>query len=125
MMLTEDFGFVIDATQWWIPLGYDYDGASIPRPFWSIIGSPFEPDYWCAVAHDAFYLGHAVSRSVADEVLFQLLRVEGVGLWRARTIWGAVRAGAWMAWNNNACDRAELTRMQTICRSRDSKHWVF
>jgi len=72
MQVAQSFGFVdSQARKWEVPVGTVTDGASIPQPFWSIIGSPFSGkyrlaavihDYYCATkyrkwkdTHDAFY----------------------------------------------------------------------
>ena len=119
MEFAQDWYFVVDGKKVWIPKGYFYNGASIPRVFWSIIGSPFDPQYWAAAgAHDWRYLTHTSTRPDADETLFQLCRQAGVGLWRARTIWGAVRSCGYPAWTNNAKDKAELGDMMIIIVAR-------
>lgn len=44
-----------DGTKWGVPAGTITDGASIPRPLWSIVGSPFTGNYIrAAVVHDHF-----------------------------------------------------------------------
>lgn len=56
MTLLEPFTY-IDASgrRWPVPKGTTVDGASIPRPFWSVIGGPFEGLYRApSVVHD-FY----------------------------------------------------------------------
>jgi hypothetical protein len=109
MRLTEDWCFAIDDKKYWIPKGYFYDGASIPRIFWSVIGSPFEPDFWAgALAHDWLYFTHFVTRQVADEVLYQILRQSGVGIVRAKVIWSAVRTCAGFAWELTPDDLSEM-----------------
>jgi len=36
-----------------VPKGYKTDGASIPRALWSLIGSPFQPNFiTAAIVHD-------------------------------------------------------------------------
>jgi len=112
-ILREDWSFFIDSQEFWICTGYDFDGASIPRPVWPIIGSPFEPCLWApALAHDWLYLTHLTDRATADETIYQLMRQCKVASWRAHIIWGAVRSGAWWAWDNNAADVAELARIR-------------
>lgn len=56
MTLTEKFAY-IDASKkrWDAPKGAVVNGASIPKPFWSIIGGPFEGQYHNAsVVHDVY-----------------------------------------------------------------------
>jgi hypothetical protein len=54
--LLENYTYVDPAgVVWKVPKGTVVDGASIPRPFWSVIGGPFEGKYRNAsVVHD-FY----------------------------------------------------------------------
>jgi hypothetical protein len=117
--LGDDWYFKVNGNKVWLPRGYWYNGASIPRPFWSIIGSPFDPDYWAgALAHDWRYLTHTCTRPEADETLFQLLRQAGVGLGRARVIWGAVRSCGYPAWTNNKKDKADLKELRDMVAAR-------
>src|SRR5690242_2835861 len=54
MEVVQSFGFV-DARnrKWEVPAQYRTDGASIPMPLWSIIGSPFTGKYVpAAIVHD-------------------------------------------------------------------------
>jgi hypothetical protein len=54
MKLTEDFSYIDPQNKkWGAPKDSVVDGASIPRPFWSFIGGPFEGQYRKAsVVHD-------------------------------------------------------------------------
>jgi hypothetical protein len=123
--LKADWYFTIDGKQYWIPVGYFYDGASIPRIFWILIGSPFEPDFWAAaMAHDWLYLMHWTSRPTADEVIYQLLRKGGVGTIRAHVIWAAVRSCAGLAWTNNTEDLQEIQKLKADVDSRPD-HFKF
>lgn len=56
MRLVENFGFrQTNSTEWQVPAGAKVDGASIPRPLWSIFGGPFEGKYRDAsVLHDYY-----------------------------------------------------------------------
>jgi hypothetical protein len=119
--LAQDWCFLWDGVEYWIPTGYWYDGASIPRPFWPVIGSPFHPDYWIAVAHDWLYLTHLTTRKDADEILYQLLRQKKVGTIKAHIIWGAVRSGAAWAWKNNVKDTIELKAIIQLLRDRPDR----
>lgn len=81
--------------------GNTYDGASIPRWAWSIIGHPLEqrfrwPSYW----HDRLCESSRTwaDRRLADAVLLVLLEEAGVGYWRRTAMWLAVRAYAWFIW---------------------------
>jgi len=122
MEFAEDWYFTVDGVNVWIPKSYWYNGASIPRPFWAIMGSPFDPIYWAAAgAHDWRYLTHTCTRPEADETLFQLCRQSGVGLWKSRTIWAAVRSAGYPAWTNNQRDREELGDVMTLIAGRPDR----
>ena len=92
---------------------YDFDGASIPRIFWPVVGSPFDPqNLEGATPHDPLYLSHALPRWIADEIAFQLW-LPNTGLSGARLRWGCVRSplGA-LAWRNGLSERAELAKIR-------------
>lgn len=123
--LQNDWCFEVDGTEYWIPKGYICDGASIPAAFWIIpgIGTPTSGfNAIGAFAHDALYLTHALTRSQADEVAYQLWRQAGKPRWAARTMWTAIRspAGAW-AYRNTFKDMEELAKVRCIIRFREDK----
>ena len=81
--------------------GNGWDGASIPRWAWSIMGHPLAADvreasYW----HDRICEGSETSedRMVADAVFLMLLRRAGVSRWRRWAMWAAVRFYAVFMW---------------------------
>lgn len=99
--------------------GYRYDGASIPRMFWRLIGGPFSGAYApAALVHDALYETQMVSRAHADRVFYDLMRRCGEGRARAKLMYWGVRAGGWTGWNSYAPDRIraarELVTVETI-----------
>lgn len=65
-----------------IPKGYKWDGASIPRIFWRLIGSKTEPEFLIpSMIHDVLcenhnYVGN--DRYFADKVFERLLYISGV-----------------------------------------------
>jgi hypothetical protein len=81
-----------------IPAGYTFDGASIPRWLWSLIGSPFEPELMLAACVHDWYCEHTSqhyeSRAIGDSVFFMLLRKAGVPVWRRRIMFLGVRANS-------------------------------
>lgn len=82
-----------------VPNGYQTDGASIPRPFWFVVGSPFAPDVIrAAIVHDYLYSHRKVTRLEADDLLYEVMVADGVPRWRALVIHLAVRAFGWLFW---------------------------
>lgn len=65
-----------------IPKGYCYDGASIPRIFWRVIGSKTDNSFLiAALIHDVLCENHNYvnnDRYLADKVFERLLYVAGV-----------------------------------------------
>jgi len=82
--------------------GDSWDGASIPRLFWSIIGHPLQQEFrWASYWHDKL-CDHGFTwsqRRFADAVLLVLLEQERVAYWRRTAMWLAVRAYAWLWWS--------------------------
>lgn len=78
-----------------IPRGYIFDGASIPRVLWSLIGSPFEPALMKAACVHDWYCEHTAdcyqSRVIGDAVFFYLLTKAGVARWRRVLLYLGVR----------------------------------
>lgn len=98
-----------------IPAGYTFDGASIPRPLWSLIGAPFSPDLILAACVHDWYCDHARcyhERLIGDAVFFKLLADSGVPYWRRAVLYSAVRAYAWWLWTVTARRYRGLARRQ-------------
>lgn len=77
--------------QIFISKGFIYDGASIPRFLWSIIGCPFRPKYRAvALVHDYLYSIYA-DRKLADQIFKQMLLDAGVSKVKAATMYRALR----------------------------------
>jgi hypothetical protein len=81
--------------------GSSWDGASVPRWAWSIMGHPLagdvrEASYW----HDRICEGSETpeDRMVADAVFLMILRRAGVSRWRRWAMWFAVRFYAVVIW---------------------------
>ena len=80
------------------------DGASIPRPFWSVPG--FDPLDWPdgAVVHDWLYEEHHrglsdVTFQQANDVLDECLTNLGIENWKRASIMAAVRSFGLTYWN--------------------------
>lgn len=83
-----------------IPEGFKTDGASIPRFFWRVIGTPFQPEIiTAATAHDVLYHSSRWKRWRADAMFRDLLMEHGVGWVRAHLMWFAVRAFGGLFWH--------------------------
>lgn len=82
--------------------GDSWDGASIPRMFWSIVGHPLQQEFrWASFWHDRL-CEHSflwADRRLADAILLLMLQLYGVGYWRRTAMWIAVRLYAWFSWS--------------------------
>lgn len=76
---------------WSAPPGSRVDGASIPRAFWPLIGSPFTGKYRKAsVLHDVAYEQQTRSHEDADRMFYNAMRASGVGAVTAKTMYYAL-----------------------------------
>lgn len=104
-----------------IPAGFKYDGASVPRIVWSLVG--LRPDGLlraAALVHDWIYehkgvlpegsyqiksagqwinLDTQFARKDADKMFKKIMREAGVKRVRRRLAYRAVRLGGWLPWN--------------------------
>ena len=74
--------------------GYSWDGATIPRVWWSIMGHPLKQEFRLAsLVHD-WRCEHAktgAERMVGDALFLELLENAGLPRWRRIGMWVAVR----------------------------------
>jgi len=80
-----------------IKAGFEFDGASIPQLFHSLIGSPFTPAYIeAALIHD-FCCVNDLDGWVRDEMFKDNLRDNGVSAIKSGAMYKAVVAYRWFA----------------------------
>lgn len=92
MTLVEPFGYVDPHdVHWPAPAGAVVDGASIPRPFWSLIGGPFEGLFRNAsVVHDVACVERSRDWRDVHRMFHDACRCGGVGAALANTMYYAV-----------------------------------
>ena len=105
MILLQDFWFIdANGRRWEAPKASRVDGASIPRPLWTLVGAPYTGDYRRAsIVHDVACtaaMGDDDLRRAADRMFFEACREGGCSLWDATVLYVGVRIGAW--WNGIA-----------------------
>lgn len=74
-ILEEDFYLRICDFIYCIRKGFDFDGASIPKWAWSIIGHPIE--MWILLAalfHDGIYASNLIPRDEADWLFLEIIQ---------------------------------------------------
>jgi uncharacterized protein DUF1353 len=92
MELLRDFAYVDPSGfEWKAPRGSTIDGASIPRPLWSIVGSPFTGEYRNAsVVHDVACDVRGQPWKEVHRMFYYACRCGGVGKLKAKMMFGAV-----------------------------------
>jgi len=85
-----------------VPSGFLFDGASIPRLAWTIIGvTPFDSRIiHAAVIHDWLYSTRSLSRKFSDDVFKRIMKSEGrLNRLSISIIYRAVRIGGCKSYN--------------------------
>ena len=95
---------------------YIFDGASIPRVLWSLIGSPFEFSY--SICHDILYQAELMTRAEADWEFILILKLKGVGWVKRNAMWLGLRAGGWVTWNKHTPESIAEARAFGTLESR-------
>jgi hypothetical protein len=102
MKLTQDFSFMDKHNVLWTaPAGAIIDGASIPRFFWRVIGSPFFGHYRRAsVIHDVYCVSKERPHKQVHRMFYEAIRADGVSKTKAKAMYFALKLGA-PRWNIN------------------------
>lgn len=92
MTLREDFAYIDPQGQrWTAPEGAVVNGASIPRPFWTLIGGPFEGQFRNAsVVHDVECVDMKAPWEDVHRMFYEACRCGGVDERMAKTLYYAV-----------------------------------
>jgi hypothetical protein len=76
---------------WLAPSGTWTDGASIPRAFWTMVGSPFNGEYRLpAVIHDVYCVSRSEPSKDVHWMFYLACRAVNVPEWRAKLLYYAV-----------------------------------
>ena len=79
--------------------GFKTDGGSIPKAFQNII-APFGKGIFGFTVHDAFYGTYYVDRYIADNLLYAINDLSGMGVFKRNSVYYSLRAGGGFAWDN-------------------------
>jgi hypothetical protein len=92
MRLLSDFEYRDpDDLRWLAPHDSLVDGASIPQPLWSLVGSPFTGRYRDAsVVHDVACVEQTQPWQLVHRMFYNACRCGGVGEVRAKVMYAAV-----------------------------------
>jgi hypothetical protein len=85
-----------------IEKGFIYDGASIPRIFWRLVGGKFMPKFQRGAAiHDELYNKNLFSRKKCDKIFRKILIEDGCSKALANTMYSALRVGGGIAYRKH------------------------
>jgi hypothetical protein len=122
--LVREFNYIDQNNRLWpAPARLIVDGASIPFPFWSIIGGPFEGLYReASVAHDAGCCAQMQPWQDTHHMFYNAMRCSGVDWTTAKTMFYAVWAFGprWRHLNTSMpanCMIAQISRPAGTIRS--------
>lgn len=85
-----------------IPEGFPFDGASVPRLFWTVLASPAELGVVAPAVHDWLYRTGGqrglFTRGEADRIFLRHMKAEGVPWLRRHAAYVAVRVAGGESW---------------------------
>lgn len=117
-MLIEEFEY---EEGHWIPYGFVFDGASIPRPARALFYSPYDGRIMAqAVGHDWGYYTHWRSRKDEDEYFYEECKRTMNGF-LAKSAHLAVKVGGSRGWKNEPGDIAHMVELELIRRAQNSR----
>jgi hypothetical protein len=95
MKVLEPFSFTDKrGVSWPVPAGAVINGASIPRAFWDVVGSPFVGDYRRAsVVHDHYCTTKERTWQAVHRMFYDGMIAAGLPVVQAKVLYGAVYAG--------------------------------
>lgn len=101
MRLMEPFTFIdLAGKTWAVPAGITINGASIPRAFWTMVGSPYTGNYRRAsVVHDHYCVTKSAGWREVHRMFFHAMVAGGVPELDAKVLYAAVYAGG-PRWRN-------------------------
>jgi hypothetical protein len=116
--LLEDVTVVADGYEITVKAGLKFDGASIPRIMWSVVGSPFTGGYTkAALVHDGLYMSESIKRARADIIFLDLMEQSCVGWFKRSVMYSAVRLAGWLVWRNH--DRVDVQRNKRFIKTKE------
>lgn len=116
--------------RWTAPAGIEVNGASIPRPLWSIVGSPFKGDYLRAsVIHDHYCVTMQRGWRQTHKMFWYGCRADGVSQIYANLLYaGVMRFGPrWIVRRGASGASAKPKRVNpefNASEFRELQNWV-
>jgi hypothetical protein len=85
-----------------IKKGFIFDGVSIPRICWRVVGHPFEtPLLLAALPHDILYATETFTQSECDWIFIELMEELKINWVKRNLVYSAVRMGGGFVWRKH------------------------
>ncbi len=113
VMLLEDVVYTLPGGRLvLIKKGFIFDGASIPRFFWRIIGHPLDHEFIRAVLlHDGLYAAELLAQILSDKAFLEFMKYyDNVGWIKRNSMHKAVRIGGRSVWKNHTIESVTEAR---------------
>lgn len=124
-MLEEDFACIINGNNFVIRAGIEFDYASIPRIFWSIL-LPNDPKYQAAsLLHDVAYQAELWPREINDNIFLAALEHRNVPSWKRMVMYRAVRVGGGFTYKKHTHEKILAARQLLGFNQSDFKRPLF
>ena len=96
-----------------VKAGFNTDGASIPKAFWSILSSPFDGAVtYGAVIHDGLYTKMQLPRKECDNLLREMALEKGYNKIKAFLVYYAVRLFGGSHWKQDTSEQKPLINIK-------------
>ena len=98
-LLWENYSLTVLGLLITIHRNFKFDGASIPRLFWRVVGHPLQGKALpAAVIHDGLYRAQLTTRKEADKIFHTLLKLNEINKFKAWLMYRSVRTGGKKSW---------------------------
>ena len=112
-VILEDYTYENDKYIITVKAGFNTDGASIPKAFWSILSSPFDGAVtYGAVIHDGLYTKMQLPRKECDKLLREMAIEKGYNKIKAFLVYYAVRLFGGSHWNKDTSEQKPLINIK-------------
>lgn len=103
MLLSDVWYLFPDGRILYIKKGFIFDGASVPRVAWRVIGHPLDHEFIrSALPHDALFAAQLLPKEQADDVFAGvMIDVDNIGWFKRNTMYSSVKVGGGSAWRSH------------------------
>lgn len=103
-----------DEVNVFVPQGFIFDFASVPKPLWVILPPAHGRYIKAAFIHDWFYSSQNITRYQADKYFLSVMKKCNVPFIKRQLLYWGVRIGGWVAWGAKGND--VIDKWQSIQR---------